>query len=245
MYNGWKEGQKHQSPMPTDFQVQHTIQRLREYRKKYLRKEFAEIDESATRIMVNSFLCDVLGYEELIDIKTEYRIRDTYADYVIQTARKKNIIVEVKAMQLDLNQRHIRQSVEYAVNEGIDWVLLTNGRQVQVYRIIFEKPVRHEMFFSFDLTDLKQINKAGKAIAYLSKKSILKDELNQLWRRQSEISPERLAKIIQQDAFIKVLRREMKKLTKLNYTNEELQEALHKLVIVNIDLEFKPYRKQR
>ena len=231
--------------MPTSFQIQHTIKSLREYRKKYLRKKFADIDESATRIMVNYFLCNVLGYEELVDIKTEYRIRDTYADYVIQTKRSKNFIVEVKAMQLDLNQRHIRQSVEYAVNEGIDWVLLTNGRQVQVYKIIFGKPVRHELFFDFDLTDLKQINKAGQSIAYLSKKAVLKDELNELWQRQSEISPEKLARIIQQDAFIKVLRREMKKQTKLRYTDEELQEALHKLIIKDIELEFRPSRKRK
>ena len=216
--------------MPTTLHIQYTIKQLREYRKKYLRKEFSDIDESATRIMVNSFLCDVLGYRELVDIKTEYRIRDTYADYVIQTERKKNFIVEVKSMQVDLNQRHIRQSVEYAVNEGVDWVILTNGRQLQLYKIIFAKPIRHELFFDFDLTDLKQMKQIGQSIVYLSKKSILKNELEQLWRRQAELSPEKLAKVIKQEAFIKLLRREMKKLTKLHYNNEELTEALHQLI---------------
>ena len=233
--------------MPTNFQVQQTTKQLREYRKRYLRKEFADIDESATRIMINSFLCDVLGYEELVDIKTEYRIRDTYADYVVQTARKKNFIVEVKAMQLDLNQRHIRQSMEYAVNEGIDWVLLTNGRQVQVYKVVFAKPVRHELFFDFDLTDLKQITKAGESLTYLSKKSILRDELDQLWRRQAEISPEKLARVVMQETFIKLLRREMKKLTKLHYTAEELETALRRLIAKEIegDISNKPIRRRR
>lgn len=232
--------------MPTAFQVQSTVKKLRDYRKKYLRKEFAEIDESATRIMVNSFLCDVLGYQELVDIKTEYRIRDTYADYVIQTARKKNFIVEVKAMQLDLNQRHIRQSMEYAVNEGIDWVVLTNGRQVQVYKVIFAKPVRHELFFNFDLSDLKQINKVGESLAYLSKKSIQKDELNQLWRRQAEISPERIARVIVQEPCVKALRSEMKKLTKIHYTIEELKQSLRKLIAKEIEVDLsKPVRRRR
>lgn len=232
--------------MPTQFQTQQTIKNLREYRKRYLRKEFAEIDESATRIMINSFLCDVLGYEELVDIKTEYRIRDTYADYVIQTARKKNFIVEVKAMQLDLNQRHIRQSMKYAVNEGIDWVVLTNGRQVQVYKVVFAKPVRHELFFDFDLTDLKQISKAGESLTYLTKKSTIKDELNQLWHRQAEISPEKLARVITQESFIKALRREMKKITKLHYTEDELKEALKNLIskAVEVDLS-KPLRRRK
>ena len=229
--------------MPTNFQTQHTIKQLREYRKKYLRKEFAEIDESATRIMVNSFLCDVLGYEELVDIKTEYRIRDTYADYVIQTARKKNFIVEVKAMQLDLNQRHIKQSVEYAVNEGIDWVILTNGRQINVYKVIFAKPIRYELFFDFDLTDLKSITKAGQMLVYLSKKSVLKNDLDQLWQRQAEISPEKLGKVVLQETFIKVLRREMKKSTKLHYTDEELYTALSELVAKEVLIDSKLPRK--
>ena len=232
--------------MPTTFQTQSIIKKLRDYRKRYLSKEFAEIDESATRIMINSFLCDVLGYEELVDIKTEYRIRDTYADYVIQTARKKNFIVEVKAMQLDLNQRHIRQSMEYAVNEGIDWVLLTNGRQVQVYKVIFAKPVRHELFFDFDLSDLKQITKAGESLAYLSKKSIVKDELNQLWHRQAEISPERIAQVIVQDPCLKTLRWEMKKLTKLHYTIDELRDSLQKMITKEVEVDLsKPPRKRR
>lgn len=221
--------------MPTSFQIEHTIKQLREYRKKYLRKKFAEIDESATRIMVNSFLCEVLGYQELVDIKTEYRIRDTYADYVIQMGRKQNFVVEVKAMKQDLKQQHIKQSVDYAVNEGIEWVLLTNGRQVQVYRVIFAKPVRHELFFNLDLTDLKEIKKAGEAIVYLNKKSMQKNYLDKLWQRQSEISPERLAKIIQKEAFIKLLRKELKKLTKLHYTNEEVQEATLKLIKKSIE----------
>ena len=216
--------------MPTTFQTQYVIKQLRAYRRRYLKKEFADIDESATRIMINFFLCDVLGYEELVDIKTEFRIRETYADYVIQTDRKKNFIVEVKAMQVDLNKRFVRQSVEYAVNEGVDWVILTNGRQLQLYKIIFAKPIRYEVFFDLDLTDLKQINQNGKSIVYLSKKSVKKNELEDLWRRQAEISPEKLAKILKQEAFIKLLRKEMKKLTKLHYSDEELQEALHKLI---------------
>ena len=231
--------------MPTNFQLRQTIKALRGYRKKYLRKEFADVDESATRLMVNSFLCDVLGYKELVDVKTEYRIKDTYADYVIQTKRKKNFIVEVKSIQIDLNKKHLRQSMEYAVNEGIDWIILTNGRQFQVYRVLFEKPVRHELFFDFDLSDLKQINKISQSMVYLTKKSVLKNELDQLWKRQAEISPDKLAKIIYQDTFIKVLRREMKKLTKLHYSDEELQTALHQLIVKDVELEFKAYRKSR
>lgn len=51
-------------------------------------KQNLGVNESATRIMVNYFLTDVLQYLELEDIKTEYAIRGEYADYVIQIKRK-------------------------------------------------------------------------------------------------------------------------------------------------------------
>ncbi len=62
--------------MPTATQINRIEKDLREYRKKYLtKKQNLEVDESATRIMVNSFLTTVLSYLELDDIKTEYNIR--------------------------------------------------------------------------------------------------------------------------------------------------------------------------
>ena len=127
--------------MPTTHQKEQLYKSLKDYKKRYLRKKYAELDESATRLMINSLLTDVLGYTELEDIKTEYRIRGEYADYIIQLARKKHFVVEVKAVQLDLSEKHLRQSINYAANEGIDWIILTNGRQIELYKVIFGKPI--------------------------------------------------------------------------------------------------------
>src|SRR3989344_3361311 len=119
--------------MATTNQLLQLKNRLTTYKKKYLKKEFTSLDESATRIMINSFLTDILGYKELEEIKTEYRIRYEYADYVVQLKRKKHFVVEAKAIEIDINDKHLRQSLGYAANEGIDWIVLMNGRQIQLY----------------------------------------------------------------------------------------------------------------
>ena len=231
--------------MPTQPQIKRVETQLRQYRKKYLHKAFAEVDESATRIMVNFLLCDVLGYSELVDIKTEYRIRDQYADYVIQIKAKKQFIVEVKSIQFDLNQRHLRQSLEYGVNGGIDWIILTNGRQLQLYKIIFDKPVRHEKFFDWDLSDYAQIRRAASSIAYLAKRSVLKGDLDQLWQRQVELSPDRLAKIVYDENFIKLLRRQLKKNTKIHFKDDELYAGLHHMLSQPIKIDAKMPRVRK
>jgi hypothetical protein len=225
--------------MATTTQIKNTEKQLRDYRKKYLRKEFSDVDESATRIMINSLLCDVLGYQELEEIKTEYRIRGTYADYVIQTNRKKQFIVEVKAIQLDLNEKHLRQSVNYAANEGVDWVMLTNGRAIELYKVLFEKPIRHVLIFSYDLSDLTTMKQAAEFMCYLTKKAVVKGELEDLWSRQCALAPEELAKILYSEEVIKLLRREIKKKTKIHFQTEDLQIALHDVVTNKIEATLK------
>src|SRR4051812_46884291 len=117
--------------MATAKQLQELRERLKDYKKKYLRKELRGVGEADTRIMTNYFLTEILGYQELSEIKTEYAIRGEYADYVIQLQRKKHFVVEVKSIELDISEKHLRQSLSYAANEGIDWILLHNGREIQ------------------------------------------------------------------------------------------------------------------
>lgn len=62
---------------------QKLITSLISYERKFLNNKITELDESGTRLMINDFLSNVLGYAPIDEIKTEYMIRGTYADYVI------------------------------------------------------------------------------------------------------------------------------------------------------------------
>lgn len=179
--------------MATNNQIKEFGKKLKTYSKQYLRKQYSELDESATRLMINNFLTVVLGYKELEEIKTEYRIRGEYADYIIQTNRKKQFVVEVKAIQLDLSEKHLRQSVAYAANEGIDWIILTNGKFIEVYRVIFAKPISTKKIFGFDLT--KQLNESVNFLYYLTKKSVMRNELNDFYARFKALEPNTLSLI--------------------------------------------------
>lgn len=213
--------------MPTETQIKKVEKSLRDYRKRYLKKEFSKLDESATGIMTNAFLTDVLGYKELEEIKTEYQIRGEYADYVVQLKRKKQFVVEVKSVQLDLNEKHLRQSTAYAANEGIDWIILLNGRQLQLYRVLFEKPIRTTQVLNIDLADIKALKSAAASIVMLTKQMVQRDELENLWLRQIALSPDNLAKLLYSEEVAKYLRRSIKQETGIYFTLEETSKALH------------------
>jgi hypothetical protein len=218
--------------MATERQKQQFEKRLREYRKKYLtKKQNLELDESATRLMVNYFLTDVLGFIELRDIKTEYNIRGEYADYVVQIARKKHFVIEVKSIQIDLNERHLRQSISYAANEGIDWIVLFNGKQIQLYRVLFGKPISVHRVSEFDLSNLTMIKTAATHLINLSKSSVVKNELEMYWKRFDALTPSSLIKHLYTADVINALRRKVKQTCNINFSPDDVLDALHGLVL--------------
>lgn len=218
--------------MLTEYQIKQVEKSLRDYRKKYLvKKQNLELDESATRLMVNFFLTDVLGYKELEDIKTEYNIRGEYADYVIQLNRKKHIVIEVKSIQLDLNDKHLRQSLSYAANEGIDWIILFNGRQIRLYRVLFGKPISYYLVSENDLSDLSNLKSAAKNIAILLKKNVEKSGLDNYWKRFDALTPISLVKTLYTEDVIRAIRLKIKKISGINFDQSDVLDALHSLVI--------------
>ncbi len=62
----------------------------------------------------------------------------------------------------------------YAADEGIDWVMLTNGRQLRLYKVIFGKPVTRHLVFDYNLADLTTIKRAASDLAYALKKNVQK-----------------------------------------------------------------------
>jgi predicted type IV restriction endonuclease len=222
--------------MATDNQLQALATSIKNYKKRYLRKEFADLDESATRIMVNNFLTEILGYKELEEIKTEYRIRSEYADYVVQLKRKKHFVIEVKSIQIDLNEKHLRQSLSYAANEGIDWILLLNGRQIQLYRVNFGKPVTTTLIYSLDLLKNEDLKKAPGYIWYLTKKAVERGELETFWRRSNALQLENLGKLLYSDEIVKRLRNDLKSETGIYFQLEDVSSALYELITSSVKI---------
>ncbi|MCK4635734.1 MAG: type I restriction enzyme HsdR N-terminal domain-containing protein [Candidatus Moranbacteria bacterium] len=200
-----------------------------------MRKQYLDLDESATRLMINNLLTKVLGYTELEEIKTEYRIRGEYADYIVQLARKKHFVVEVKSIQLDLNEKHLRQSINYAANEGIDWIILTNGKQIQLYKVLFKKPISSRKIFDFDLTDKNDFKKIPEFLVFLTKKSVQKNELENFWKRFEALEPTQLSKHLYDIKIVKFLKKTLKNTTDLSFNEDDILDSIHQIILTKID----------
>lgn len=221
--------------MATEKQIQELRNKLKDYKRKYLKKEFSSLDESATRIMTNNFLTEILGYQELVEIKTEYRIRSEYADYVVQLKRKKHFVVEVKSIGLDLSEKHLRQSLSYAANEGIDWILLLNGREIQLYRVNFGKPVTTTLIYKLDLLNTDDFKKCPELLWNLTKKAVERGELETFWKRTNALNAENLAKLLYSEEVVKRLRNDLKEQTGIYFQIEDVAESLREIITEKVE----------
>jgi hypothetical protein len=221
--------------MATKKQKQELYKKLQAYTKQYLRKQYKDLDESATRLMINSLLTNVFGYIELEEIKTEFRIRGEYADYVIQVNRKKQFIVEVKSIQLDLSEKHLRQSVNYAANEGVDWIILTNGKQVELYRVLFGKPITTRKIFDFDLSNTNELKNMSELLFLITKKSVLRDEIGHFWARFEALEPIKLSNHLYSNEVVRFLRKVLKSKTGLHFADEDILDSIHQIISTKIE----------
>jgi hypothetical protein len=84
-----------------------------------------DANEGDTRLLVTDFLCDGLGFDKYADLTTEYQVKGEFADYGVRIDRELVAFIEVKRVATKLSTRHLRQVEMYAVNEGVEWIILT------------------------------------------------------------------------------------------------------------------------
>src|SRR4030042_6295525 len=99
-----------------------------------------DVNESDTVLIVTDVLHAVFGYDKYADITSEHMIRGTFCDLAIKLEGELKILIEVKAIGLELKDAHVKQAVDYAANQGLEWVALTNGITWRGYKVTFSQP---------------------------------------------------------------------------------------------------------
>ena len=70
--------------------------------------------ESMTVTIIKDMLQDVFGYNKYTEVKSEFGIKSTYCDLAIEIDNVLQILIEVKAIGIELKEPHVKQAVDYA-----------------------------------------------------------------------------------------------------------------------------------
>jgi hypothetical protein len=232
--------------MLTPVKQDRLLQSIKAYNKKYFSNNLSELDESGTRILINCFLSDVLGYTPIEEVKTEYMIRGTYADYVVQVGGVRHFLVEVKALSLKLNESHLRQTINYGANEGIEWAMLTNGRVFEMYKILFNKPIEGVKVFSIDLSNPTSIKTAVEMLQYLHKDAMKGKGLEILWSKTLALDPCTIAGLLYSPQIVGHIKKLLKEKYDSKFEESDIENSIKRIITepINID-NIKPHRVKK
>lgn len=188
--------------------------------------------EANTRVLVNAILVDALGYSQFEELTAEYMVHGDYADIGIRINKQIEAFIEVKRIKQKLKPAHLRQVESYALKDGVDWAILTNGREWQVYHL---KPQPHEeceltLIFTVDLLNEETKSKEmQEKLFFISKYGLSKGKLSELWKTRDATSPQSLRNAIFSQTVLNGIRLEVRRNTKQNVESEELKRAIEAL----------------
>ena len=173
-----------------------------------------DVGETDTVTIIKDMLADVFGYDKYSELTSEYAIRGTYCDLAVKLDGKLSTLIEVKAIGLDLKEQHVKQAVDYAANQGVDWVLLTNGNRWCVYHVLFTRPIQTELVVDIDFSVLSARSESDIELLYLwCKEGWQRSALGDFHTQKQALSRFFLGAMVLSDSVLEVIRRELRRVS--------------------------------
>ncbi len=187
-----------------------------------------DANEPDTVTIVKDVMADLFGFDKYAELTGEHAIRGTYVDLAVKIDGRLELLVEVKAVGFELKDPHVKQAVDYAANQGVEWVVLTNGIRWRIYRVTFAKPIGQELVLEFDLLEMSYRTAAHLEWLYLlSREAITRAALPDYHSQRLATSRFMLGALVLSEPVIEMVRRELKRVApEVRIDTDEIRAAL-------------------
>lgn len=173
-----------------------------------------DVGEADTVTIIKDMLSDIFGYDKYTELTSEFSIRGTYCDLATKIDGVLQTLIEVKAIGLDLKDQHVKQAIDYAANQGVDWVLLTNGVCWRVYHLVFAKPIEQELVVDINFSALNSRSNHDIELLYLwCKEGWQRSVLGEYHTQQQALSRFFVGAMLQTEPVLEVIRRELRRVS--------------------------------
>lgn len=173
-----------------------------------------DVGESDTVTIIVDMLAEIFGYEKYSEITSEFAIRGTYCDLAIKLDGVLQTLIEVKSIGIELKDAHVKQAIDYAANQGVEWVVLTNGLSWRVYKVTFSKPIDQELVIEIDFASLSPKNAKDIESQFLfCKEGWIKSVLGDYHTQKQALSRFYLGAMILSDPVLQIIRRELRRVS--------------------------------
>lgn len=173
-----------------------------------------DIGEADTVVIIQDILNDVMGYDKYQHVTTEQAIKGTYVDLAVKVDNEILFLIEVKAIGVELKDGHVKQAIDYGANQGIEWVILTNGQYWRVYRITFGQPIEKTLVVELDVLATKASSSdVLDCFGSLSKEGFSRGSMDELATARQFTNKFTVAAVLTSEDFVDELRKELRRLS--------------------------------
>jgi Type I restriction enzyme R protein N terminus (HSDR_N) len=192
-----------------------------------------DIGEADTSTLVKDILAELFGYDKYSEITAEFQIKGTYCDLAIKINGKLVLLVEVKAVNIELKEAHTKQAIDYAANQGVEWVILTNAQSWMLYKVSFGQPISQDLLMLLNFQALSAKNDSDmESVFLLTREAQGKSLLNDYHEQRQALSRYCVGAVVLSEPVVSVIRRELKRLSPdVKIDVEEIARVLTEEVI--------------
>ncbi len=201
---------------------------LKKYLPHLIKAREDNLNEADTVQRVIKVFEEVFDYDPMTEITQETKIKDKYADIGIKIDGVIRLLIEGKAAGVTLRERHIEQGQRYAAEGNINWVLLTNGVEWNLYHLTFDEGIEYERVFSTDLST-DDFERASDLLELLHRQSFKSGKHEEYWRSRVALSPESIGRAVFTEDVLRLIRREIRKRDGILIDEEDLAAAIHEM----------------
>ncbi len=143
------------------------------------------ITEQDTKNALIEPVLQSLGWSksDLDQVRAEYRhtSKDNPVDYALFAKGHPVLFLEAKALDINIDDhKFISQIISYANVSGVNWAVLTNGREWHLYTVFAKVPAAQKRLFSVEASDPK----ASGWLRWIMPSKLSGNELEVMWRHR-------------------------------------------------------------
>lgn len=181
-----------------------------------------DVSESDTVVVIVDMLADVLGYKKYSEIMTEQSSTGTYVELAVRE-NEMRFLIQVNAIGTHLKDHHIKDAIDYAGDNAIEWMVITNAVIWQVYKVHLKPPVDTSLICEFDLLQANPKNR--QLVECLG--NLAQASMTRFVQQCQVMSKFSLAGLLLSEPMLDKLRREIRRLSPgRNVKVEELELVL-------------------
>ena len=192
-----------------------------------------DVNESDTVAIITDMLSSIFGYDKYDEVTSEYAIKNTFCDLAIKINNKVRFLIEVKAIGIDLKDNHLNQALGYGAKEGIDWIILTNGIEWNVYKVSLKSTLDSDLLCNFNLLDLNMKKEQDKNTLFiLCKEGLSKEAISEYHEKQIAVNKFMVSAIMNTESIVNSIRLQLKKITPdVKISNDEVLKIINEEII--------------